>query len=289
MCVGKKEKINVLSLFDGISCGRLALDRAGISVGNYYASEIDNYATIISEKNYPDIIRLGDVTKWKEWNIDWSSIDLIIGGSPCQSFSRAGNNKGFEGKSGLFYDFIDILNIVLEKNPKAYFLLENVVMKKEWRQIITDIIGVEPIMIDSALVSAQRRNRLYWTNIPNITLPEDKHIYFKDILENGTFREIPKCMYSNYGNRARIKRLNYVKNDKSNTLTTSSTHTIQYLLNDDKSLCRLLTPAEFEVLQTLPIDYTNNVCKTQRYKAIGNGWTVDVIAHIFSSLKGKMH
>ncbi|MCK9477567.1 MAG: DNA cytosine methyltransferase [Candidatus Muirbacterium halophilum] len=279
------KKINVLSLFDGISCGRLALDRAGISVGNYYASEIDNYATIISEKNYPDIIRLGDVTKWKEWDIDWSSIDLIIGGSPCQSFSRAGNNKGFEGKSGLFYDFIDILNIVLEKNPKAYFLLENVVMKKEWRQIITDIIGVEPIMIDSALVSAQRRKRLYWTNIPNITLPEDKHIYFRDILENGTFREIPKCMYSNYGNRARIKGLNYVKNDKSNTLTTSSTHTIQYLLNDDKSLCRLLTPTEFEVLQTLPIDYTNNVCKTQRYKAIGNGWTVDVIAHIFKNIE----
>ena len=276
--------INVLSLFDGMSCGQIALERAGIKVDNYYASEIDKYAIQITQKNYPNTIQLGDVTQWHKWDIDWANIDLCIGGSPCQSFSIAGNGDGFSGKSGLFFEFADIVHNVILHNPKALFLLENVVMKKEWKDIISKIMGVEPILIDSALVSAQRRKRLYWTNIPNITLPEDKHIYFRDILENGTFREIPKCMYSYYGNRVRIKELNYVKNDKSNTLTTNSTHTKQYLLNDDKSLCRLLTPTEFEVLQTVPSNYTEGVSNIQRYKAIGNGWTVDVIAHIFSFL-----
>ena len=157
-------------------------------------------------------------------------------------------------------------------------------MKKEWKDIISNIMGVQPIMIDSALVSAQRRKRLYWTNIPDIKQPEDKGILFKDILEDLPFREIPKCMYSNYGNRDRIKGLNYVKNDKSNTLTTNSSHTNQYLLNDDKSLCRLLTVKEYEKLQNLPEGYTEGLNNTQRYKAIGNGWTVEVIAHIFKHI-----
>ena len=268
----------VFSAFDGMSCGQIALERAGIKVDKYYASEIDKYAIQITQKNFPNTIQLGDITKWKEWSIDWASIDIVAGGSPCQSFSSLGDGTNFNGKSGLFFEFADVVHNVLLHNPNAIFLLENVVMKKEWQDIISKIMGVQPIMIDSALVSAQRRKRLYWTNIPNITLPENKHIYFRDILENGTFREIPKCMYSNYGNRVRIKGLNYVKNDKSNTLTTNSTHTNQYLLNNDKSLCRLLSVNEYEKLQTLPCNYTEGVSKVQRYKMIGNGWTVALIS-----------
>ena len=273
--------MNVLSLCDGIRCGRIALDRADVKVDKYYSSEIDKYANQIGQIHYPDTIELGDMTKWKEWDINWSSIDLVIGGTPCQSFSIVGNQSGFNGKSGLFFDFADIYHNVLLHNPNALFLLENVVMKKEWKDIISNIMGVQPIMIDSALVSAQRRKRLYWTNIPNIELPQDKGILLRNILEDLPFREIPKCMYSNYGNRARIKGLNYVKNDKSNTLTTNSTHTTQYLLNSEKSLCRLLSVIEYERLQTVPEGYTEGLSNTQRFKAIGNGWTVDVIAHIF--------
>ena len=276
--------INVLSLFDGMSCGQIALERAGIKVDKYFVSEIDKHAIQITQKNYPNTIQLGDVTQWHKWDIDWSSIDLVLGGSPCQSFSVAGKGAGFTGKSGLFFDFADIYHNVLLHNPNALFLLENVVMKKEWKDIISNIMGVQPIMIDSALVSAQRRKRLYWTNIPNIEQPKDKGILLRNILEDLPFREIPKCMYSNYGNRARIKGLNYVKNDKSNTLTTNSSHTNQYLLNEDKTLCRLLTVKEYEKLQNLTEGYTEGLNNTQRYKAIGNGWTVDVIAHIFSFL-----
>ena len=157
--------MNVLSLFDGLSCGQLALERAGIKVDNYFASEIDKHAIQITQKNYPNTIQLGDVTQWHKWDIDWSSIDIVAGGSPCQSFSVAGNGDGFNGKSGLFFEFADIVQNVILHNPKALFLLENVVMKKEWQDIISKIMGVQPIMIDSALFSAQQRKRLYWTNI----------------------------------------------------------------------------------------------------------------------------
>ena len=244
--------MNVLSLFDGVSCGQIALERAGIKVDKYYASEIDKYAIQITQKNYPNTIQLGDITKWKEWDIDWSSIDIVAGGSPCQSFSVAGNGDGFNGKSGLFFEFADIVQNVILHNPKAYFLLENVVMKKEWRDVISNIMGVEPIEINSNLVSAQNRRRLYWTNIENIKQPQDKGIYFKDVLEDILFREIPKCMYDSWGNYPRINGLNWINNKKSNTLTTSNSHTKQYILNEDKTLCRLFTPIEYERLQTLP-------------------------------------
>lgn len=174
--------MKVLSLFDGISCGRVALERAGIPINTYYASEIDKYATAISEKNYPDIIRLGDVR-----DIDFSQfigkIDLIMGGSPCQDLSIAKKNRqGLSGeRSGLFWKFVEAVETI---KPK-YFLLENVAsMSKENRDIITQTLGVEPVLINSALVSAQQRKRLYWCNW-NITQPEDKGIYLKDILENG--------------------------------------------------------------------------------------------------------
>jgi DNA (cytosine-5)-methyltransferase 3A len=169
--------MKILSLFDGISCARVALERAGIPVEKYYASEIEQKPIEISKKNYPDIIQLGDVTKITKEMV--GEVDLICGGSPCQSFSNAGNRAGFNGKSGLFYEFV---RLVKEIQPK-YFLLENVKMKQEWQDVISNELGVKPIEINSSLVSGQNRKRLYWTNIPNVTAPEDKRIMLTDILQ----------------------------------------------------------------------------------------------------------
>lgn len=178
-------KVNVLSLFDGISCGQQALERLGVKVNKYYASEVDKYAISITQKNYPDTIQLGDVTKWREWDIDWASIDLVMGGSPCQGFSMAGKQLAFDDpRSALFFVFVDIRNHIQKFNPDVKFLLENVRMKKEHLAVITEYVGVEPVMINSALVSAQNRVRFYWCNW-EITQPEDRGILLKDILETG--------------------------------------------------------------------------------------------------------
>jgi site-specific DNA-cytosine methylase len=271
--------MNVLSLFDGMSCGQIALNKVGIKYDNYYASEIDIHAIKVTQHNYPNTIQLGDIHNIK--GSDLPKIDLLFGGSPCQSFSSAGNRTGFDGKSGLFWEFVRVLNEVQSK----YFLLENVKMKKEWEDIITKEMGVEPIRINSNLVSAQNRERLYWTNIPNLTQPEDKNIKLSDVLTDDNFRTIPKCFYNKWGTKERInKNPNWVKNEKSNCLTTKNCHTNQYLFNEDKTLCRLLNPTEFERLQTIPEGYTSVVSNTERYKMIGNGWTVDVISFIFEQI-----
>ena len=175
--------MNILSLFDGTSAGRLAAERAGLPVTKYYASEIDKYAIAVSKKNYPDIIHLGNVEDYQEWDIDFGEIDLLLGGSPCQGFSIAGKQLNFEDpRSKLFFEYVEILKKIREKNPNVLFLLENVRMKKEFQNIISEHLGVEPIEINSNLVSAQNRKRLYWTNIPNIKQPEDKGIMLKDIV-----------------------------------------------------------------------------------------------------------
>ena len=273
----------VLSVFDGMSCGQLALQRAGIKYKEYYASEIDKHAISVTQHNFPNTKQLGSITELKTENLP--IIDLFIGGSPCQSFSSFGNGKGFDGKSGLFWEYVRVLKELKLKNPNIKFMLENVNMKKEWCDIISNELGVEPIAFNSNLVSAQNRDRLYWTNI-NFIVPGDKNILFNDILENLPFREIPKCFYKNWGDKMRIdKGLNWVENKKANCLTTKNCHTNQYLLNGDKSLCRLLTANEFEKLQTVPLNYTSIVSNTERFKMLGNGWTVDVIAHIFKNLK----
>ena len=177
--------MNVLSLFDGISVGQLALQHRGISVDNYYASEINPYAITITQHNFPNTVQLGDINNWKAWSIDWASINLVLAGSPCQDLSFAGKKDGLSGsRSSLFYVFRDILKHIQSVNPSVLFLLENVKMKGEYLDIITNEVGVEPVRINSNLMSAQNRDRYYWTNIAdgNIPLPEDMGIVLKDIL-----------------------------------------------------------------------------------------------------------
>ena len=410
--------MNVLSLFDGMSCGRIALDRLGIKVDNYYASEIDKYAIQVSEANYPDIIQIGDILNWQDWDIDWESIiqigdvtkldlstlpkiDLIMGGSPCQGFSVAGKGLAFDDpRSALFFEFV---RCVKELKPK-YFLLENVNMKKEYLNIITEYIGVEGIKINSALVSAQNRQRWYWTNITGIEQPEQRGIVLRDILEtkpnNYTLmsnkfakrQEGRKCLVNqNKEKAASLSAMEYVKNgrqgdylacnnvgepkvlagafrgryeddgsikqhlelrqggktnslttvqkdnvvtetikvdkdkkqltikeatkkgyttiedgdcfdmtflksktrrgrnmkDKSNCLTAANYDYMRYEHSDEEQevYWRKLTPVECERLQTVPDNYTNHVSNTQRYKMLGNGWTIEVIAHILKKIK----
>ena len=281
--------MNVLSLFDGISCGRVALDRAGIEVTNYYASEIDKYAIKISEDNHPDIIQLGDVTQWETWDIDWSSVDLILAGSPCQSISNLGDGSGLEGKSGLFYVFFDILNHVRNLNPKVKFILENVQGNKKALQTIDTMMGVESVPINSNLFSAQNRKRLYWTNIdiPPIT---PKNIKLIDILESGVPKDSilsagrKRWLLSEKGQETVRKRYANIDPEKAGCLTARSDASWNSNYVTRNGELTKLTPVEYERLQTLPDNYTASVSNSQRYKAIGNGWTVDVIAHILKGL-----
>jgi len=271
--------MNVLSLFDGMSCGQIALERAGIEVDNYFASEIDKYAIEVTKNNFPNTKHIGSVVDVK--GSDLPKIDLLIGGSPCQSFSSFGNGSGLDGKSGLFWEFARILK---EIKPK-YFLLENVNMKKEWQDIITNELGVKPIPFNSNLLSAQNRDRLYWSNI-TFELPKDKGVKYSDVLYDLPFREIKPFMFKKWGDKMRIdKGVNWVCNEKANCLTTKNCHTNQYLLNKDKSLMRLMNAKEFERLQTVPENYTDYVSNTERFRMLGNGWTVDVITHIFKNIK----
>jgi DNA (cytosine-5)-methyltransferase 3A len=364
--------MNVLSLFDGMSCGQQALERAGFKVDKYFASEIDKYAIQVTMANYPNTIQLGSVVNVN--GKDLPKIDILIGGSPCQSFSFAGKRKGmstkdeqeiltlehylqlkeegfeFEGQSYLFWEYMRLLN---EVKPK-YFLLENVMMGEKWEKILSKAIGVKPIMINSSLVSAQNRQRLYWTNIglepqglfghleSTIQQPNDKVILLKDILEdevdtkyylsdkmiNGFLshnkRHIEEKNQTGfnwkptYGNKkAACLRANAALCPTDNTIIT---HNLQrrsadrpalkenknaggsghLSKSDGKTYCldigntqaieyksnvRRLTPIECERLQTVKDNYTNYVSDSQRYRMLGNGWTVDVIAHILNYIK----
>jgi DNA (cytosine-5)-methyltransferase 3A len=379
--------LNVLSLFDGMSCGQIALQRAGIKAENYFASEIDKYAIQVAKHNYPNTKHIGSVVDVK--GSDLPKIDLLIGGSPCQGFSFAGKQLNFDDpRSKLFFEFVRLKN---ECNP-TYFLLENVKMKKEYQDVITQHLGVEPIEINSNLLSAQNRKRIYWTNIPGVSVPNDKGILLKDIVhENAdnhlSEKEIDYMLrssgkwspstnnrfetYLNYPERkahcltanlnkgvpyncffeilseyivpfdktlqildkevqrgkvgyfrkdSQANRVYYI-HDKAITLTGEAgggaAKMGQYLFgcitpdriekrqngqrfNDGKKFytltaqdkhgvliegyIRKLTPIECERLQTVPDNYSAIVSKSQRYKMLGNGWTVDVIAHIFGGL-----
>lgn len=386
--------MNVLSLFDGMSCGQQALERAGIKVDNYYASEIDKYAIKVTQANYPKTIQLGSVV-----DVDGHAlpkIDLLIGGSPCQSFSFAGKRKGmstkdeqeiltldhylrlksegyeFEGQSYLFWEYMRLLNELRTKNPNVFFFLENVEMGEKWEKVLSKAIGVNGIHINSALVSAQNRKRIYWTNIgmrPSglfgdlesiIQQPKDKGILLKDVLESQVDEKyfLNKINLTNIYNNQRLNQTiekhknnlqpgtlidSYNKeiyNDKSITISTrvnasGQTHIVDtnavevrevrqlstnnksnggtqpyqqdriYDINGispalqaqlpngstmiNTSRIRRLTPIECERLQTVKDNYTNHVSDSQRYKMLGNGWTVDVIVHFFNYLKQDLY
>ena len=344
------KKINVLSLFDGISCGRVALDRANIQVNKYYASEINEYSIKIAKKNYPDTIELGDVRDLTIDDVN-DEIDLLIGGSPCQSFSFVGHMDGmsttengvkkeiltledylnakekgfiFNGYSYLFWEYVRILK---EIKPK-YFLLENVNMTKHWENVITKALGVSPIRINSSLFSAQNRNRLYWTNLPIKDYPEDLNILLDSILVDDTdFENVGETLTVQKAFPKLEKKYGYIPNmfnaynvteiiEKSPTLSlgsmvTSSCATTIFIphengiykvkdkkisinqaeystnLGDGNYLLRKLSPVECERLQTLPDNYTEGVSDSQRYKMIGNGWTVEAIKWIFDHYPDK--
>ena len=271
--------MNVFSCFDGMGCARIALDRLGIPVNNYFAAEIDKYAIKIAKKNYPDIFHVGDITKIKdyfEFCQGNTPIDLMIGGSPCQGFSFAGKQLNFDDpRSKLFFEFVWFY---YRLKPK-YFLLENVPMKKECQDVISKYLGVEPIVINSSLVSAQNRHRLYWTNLPFDKLPEDKGIMLKDVLLDDATEPMLSNIYGGFGEKK--PRVHY---GKSVTIRTSAGggHIPSVTIKDG---IRKLHPIEVERLQTVPDNYTEGVSNTQRYKMLGNGFTVDVICHLLRGLQ----
>lgn len=281
--------INVLGLFDGKSSGKTACDLAGIGVNKYYSAEINKYANIVSNSMYPDIIRLGDVTKWREWNIEWDSIDLILAGSPCQGFSFAGKQLAFDDpRSALFFVFVDILNHVKGVNSKVKFMLENVKMKTEHRDVITDKVEADSVLINSALVSGQNRQRNYWCNW-RVDQPEDLFIRANTVIQheiqtpnslswqewwliNGYF-QVNKRYSSviNWSNKAVCQTTRQVSSWNGNLVYT-------------KKGLRFVTPRECFRLQTVPEHLIDKILKsgvsnTQLYKIAGNGWTDEVIAH----------
>ena len=279
-----------MSLFDGISCGKVALERAGIKVKNYYASEIDEYAMQVSKNNHPDIIQLGDVNAWRNWNIDWSQIDLLIGGSPCQGFSFAGKLLNFnDERSKLFFVYVDILNHIKSVNPNVKFLLENVKMKADYQNVISGYLGVEPMRINSALVSAARRDRLYWVNF-DVDMPEDRGITFDDI--NGNTTDWLSNTYIDKVSKWKaqqdpLKNVTYIGTKAKLPCLTARGYNQSHsgmILISDGTRYRYLTNNEAELAMTLPIDYTKGISDRERARCLGNGWTAEVIVHILKHL-----
>jgi DNA-cytosine methyltransferase len=293
--------MNILSLFDGMSCGQIALNRVGIKYDKYFASEIDENGIQVTMDNYPNTTQLGDVTKIISSNLP--QIDLLIGGSPCQGFSFAGKQLNFnDPRSVLFFEFVRLKN---ECKPK-YFLLENVKMRKDFQDIISGYLGVEPIEINSSTVSAQDRKRLYWTNIPNITQPTNKNIYLKDVLDifvddslflsdtiasryftvPCTINKNKSCVIGKLSNHQgdRIFDINCKGSSLSASGGNNGAGGCNIIHDPTTNKLRKLSVSECERLQTVPENYTKLAKKTQRYKMLGNGWTVDVISHIFKNI-----
>jgi len=287
--------MNILSLFDGMSCGQIALERVGIKYDNYFASEIDKNAIQITQKNYPNTKQIGSVVDVK--GSDLPKIALLFGGSPCQDLSKAKpDGEGLDGsRSGLFWEYVRLLK---ELKPK-YFLLENVVMKKEWVGVVSEELGLEPVEINSNLVSAQNRRRLYWTNIPSIEQPKDKGILLGDIIYDDTYKvftderitntkkitknyikwDLSGKQYWSQNDRA------YFKEKKVCTLPKANpADKLNIVLDYENDVYRRMHPIEAERCQNVPDNYTRGVSDNKRLEMIGNGWTVDVIVHIFKGL-----
>lgn len=292
--------LRVLSLFDGLAGGRIALERAGIPVETYYASEIDLYAQSVARKNYPDIKFIGDVN-FVNWEDYIGKIDMIIGGSPCTNLSCCGNRTGLEGDaSKLFFKMVEAIEVI---KPKYYFLENVASMTDENRDIMTSYMKVEPLMIDSALLSSQQRKRYYWFNW-DAPMPENKHISVEDILdlsytvekkraditwtrEDLTEKSDKLEQIGHFGNGSQGLRIYSVKG-KGNTLGTGGSNQENYLvtLPNGKQIIRQLSTLELERQQTLPDGYTKlaGIPDRERRKMIGNGWTIDVITHLFKQI-----
>lgn len=277
--MNKKEGINVFSLFDGCGMAYQALKNLNIKVNKYFSSEIDESAIYVAKKNHPDIISLGDINL-----IDFSEfkdVDFLIGGSPCQGFSFAGKGLNFKDeRSKLFFKYVEAKETI---NPK-YFILENVKMKKEYEQKISDIIGVSPMLINSSLLTAQLRSRLYWFNW-EVNIPVNLNILLKDVIDDGFVdRDKSYCIDANYYKGGNLNRY---FNKSSRQLVFNSYESFKEAKENLKNnnYFRKLSPTECERLQGLPDNYTLGVSSMQRYKMIGNGFTVKIIEHL---LKGMM-
>ncbi len=270
--------MNVLSLFDGMSCGQLALKKLDIHVDNYFASEIDKYAMQVTKANFPNTKHIGDVTKVK--GSDLPQIDLLIGGSPCQGFSFAGKQLNFEDpRSKLFFEFVRLI----EECKPVYFFLENVKMKKEYEAVITQHLGVDPIEINSALVSAQNRPRIYWTNIPNIEQPKDRGITYGSIADfKGDI--LSQRAEERTKTNKRVRTITSLADKVPTILRNQSKKSTDSVRINVSGEWRWLSLLESERAQTLPDGYTIQAPNTHRFEMIGNGWTVDVIAHMFNNL-----
>jgi site-specific DNA-cytosine methylase len=299
--------MNVLSIFDGMSCGRIALERAGIPVTNYFASEIKPHAIKVSATNYPEIKQLGDISKLHVSKLNdgttfldaeirgglCDKIDLLIGGSPCQSFSNANQyvtdgTNGFDGKSKLFFEYVRVLNELKKQNPNLLFLLENVKMKPQWRDFISKELGVQPIELNSNQFGAQNRPRLFWTNIQVPVNLRSSELLVKDILvENPGDRYNLSEKAMAYMSRLRNgkPRWDFHKNPlngKAACLTANMYKGVPYGVI--RELNRRLTPIECERLQGVTDNYTSCVSDSNRYNLIGDGWDIHVITHIFKNI-----
>lgn len=292
------EPITVLSLFDGMSCGQIALERAGVPVKQYFASEVDKWAIKVSQHNYPNTVQLGDVTKVRyesgvlycesgEYSV--GEIDLVMGGSPCQSISNLGDGSGLSGKSGLFYHWLRIKN---EVNP-LYWLLENVKGSKKAIDEISKLLDAIPTLLDSADFSAQRRNRLYWSNIPikvdNSKSPTILTDVLDEIISETSVLSAArvKWLLSEKGKECVAKRYASIDPEKAACLTARSDASWNCNYVTRNGVLTKLSCEEYEKLQTVPIGYTGVAKTSERYKMLGNGWTVDVIAHIFKGILPK--
>jgi len=285
-----RKGITVLGLFDGMSCGQIALKRIGVKVKRYYASELDTHATKESRENWPKMIHLGDVTKWKEWNIDWSTIDFIIGGSPCQGFSMAGKQLAFDDpRSALFFTYMDIVNNCIEHNRKVHFFLENVVMKQEFLEIINEYMGINPVNINASLISPISRNRNYWATW-DFTAPDEIDTCIGDIWSGGEdvterYNKKAKGTLAYTKSRSAIRTLK----QKAKCLTThgqgiSNSGATNISIGDKVYIPSVVDSCR---LHGVPDDYFKVSSKTQAMKMLGNGWHVDVIVHIFKSFFNK--
>lgn len=282
--------VNVLSLFDGMSCGRIALDRAGFEVGNYYASELDKHAIKVTQANWPETVQLGDVTKWQEWDIDWAGIDLLIGGSPCQGFSFAGKQLAFDDpRSKLFFVYVDILNHIRSLNPDAKFMLENVKMKKEYLAVITEQLGVDPVFINSGESSPCERPRFYWANwqfeeppksaidfltlvgMDYVLMSEGWHKWWKDKSEFQLKKSYSKICRK--GDKGICMTARQYASWNGNFVSAGKN---VYAKPSKKALARLVGAPEH---------YFDCASQRQAECMTGNGWTVDVIAHILRGLR----